>query len=49
MSDIEKYIWLFNMLNRLTSQNFSGTLILEFYKGDLSRKYKVQVTEIADV
>ena len=36
---------LLKRLNELTRNRFSGTLTLSFYKGSLSKKIKIEVTE----
>jgi len=43
----EKVKWVLLVISRLWKAKFSGTLILEFHEGNLSRKYKRQVIEIA--
>ena len=36
---------LIERLNELSGASFSGTVTLSFYKGSLSKKIKVEVTE----
>ena len=36
---------LIERLNELSGGNFSGTVTLSFYKGSLSKKIKLEVTE----
>ena len=36
---------LIERLNELISNRFSGTITLSFYKGSLSKKIKLEVTE----
>ena len=36
---------LLERLNDLISNRFSGTITLSFYKGSLSKKIKIEVTE----
>jgi hypothetical protein len=36
---------LIERLNELISNRFSGTISLSFYKGSLSKKVKIEVTE----
>jgi len=43
----EKIKWILLVITRLWKQRFSGTLLLEFHEGNLSRKYRRQVVEMA--
>ena len=36
---------LIERLNELSGANFSGTVTLSYYKGSLSKKIKIEVTE----
>jgi len=42
----ERVKWIFQVIE-LWRQKFSGSLILEFHDGNMSRKYKRQVIETA--
>ena len=43
----ERIKWVILLISKLCHHKFSGTLILDFHEGNLSRKYKRQVTELA--
>lgn len=45
---LDKIKWIVQIVLDLMEQGFSGTLMLDFHKGDISRKYRKQVTEYAD-
>jgi len=48
MADLyDKVKWVLLVISKLWKQKFSGTLMLEFHEGNLSRKYKRQVIEMA--
>lgn len=44
--DIQKIAWLIAKVIKLMNDGFSGTLIVDFHKGDVSKKHKIQVVEI---
>lgn len=39
--------WVLIVISKLWKQRFSGQLILSFHEGNLARKYKREVIEIA--
>ena len=39
---------LIRRLNKLKKDNYTGTVTLSFYKGSISKKIKLEVTEVMD-
>ena len=37
---------LIRRLNKLKNDNYTGTVTLSFYKGNISKKIKLEVTEV---
>ena len=40
--------WIGELVNKLTHHGFEGTLMLDFHKGNISRKYRLQQVGYAD-
>ena len=40
--------WVIRLIAKLTQDGFEGTLMLDFSKGNLSKKYKKQSIEYAE-
>ena len=49
MADVlDKCKWVFLAIGKLGKAKFSGTLVLSFHEGNLSKKYYVKETHSAD-
>ncbi|RPI56157.1 MAG: hypothetical protein EHM49_00920 [Deltaproteobacteria bacterium] len=40
--------WITDLVHKLTHHGFEGTLMLDFHKGAISRKYRLQQVGYAD-
>jgi len=43
----ERVKWIYKVIAQLWRQKFSGSLILKFHEGNMSRKYSRQIDETA--
>lgn len=44
----DKIKWVIQVILKLMEDGYSGTLTLDFHKGDVSRKYRKQTVEYAE-
>lgn len=48
MPNCDHLKWVIQVVSRLINEGFSGSITLDFHKGDISKKFKKQTVEYAD-
>jgi hypothetical protein len=46
--NIEKLSWIVKIFKKLMDENFEGTLLIDFHKGQPSKRYRRQTVETAE-